>query len=251
MQQSNWKWPNVIALMSVLIVNGLANFLPFNGKTTGEISNLFPVLMTPAAYTFSIWFLIYALLIAFVIYQARPKNESLPSVRAIGPLFVLSSLFNIAWILMWHFLYNQVWVSLVGMLGLLVSLIFIYMNVRRGSTPSKGERWFVWLPFSIYLAWICVATLVNIAVVLYDLQWDSFLTAEIAWTVAMLACGAFIAWTVGGPNRDAAFLLVFVWAYVGIAVKHHFVTGVFYTALGLAALLVLLSLSLTLRRRPK
>jgi len=48
----------------------LANALPLNGQTTGEISDRFQVYFVPAGYVFAIWFVIYLGLIAFAVYQA-------------------------------------------------------------------------------------------------------------------------------------------------------------------------------------
>ncbi|WP_028544757.1 tryptophan-rich sensory protein [Paenibacillus taiwanensis] len=242
-----WKWLNLLTVVAVIAINALANIIPFNGKTTGEISAMFPVLITPAPYTFSIWGLIYVLLVGFAIYQVLPSHFQI--VRQIGPLFVLSNLFNVAWLLLWHYAYQQVWLSLIAMIGLLVSLIFIYTNVRRNELSSKGERWFVRLPFSIYLAWIFVASIVNTAVVLYDREWNGMGLGQEVWTVIGLALGALLAWLIGGPNRDSAFVLVFVWAYIGIAVANQSHVGIFYTALGLSALLALFAITLPFRSK--
>ena len=54
-----------------IVMNILANALPFNGQATGEISDLFDILFVPAGYVFSIWFFIYVGLIAFTVFQAR------------------------------------------------------------------------------------------------------------------------------------------------------------------------------------
>ena len=45
----------VLSLVLVLVVNVLANALPINGLTTGEISDRFPILFVPVGYVFSIW----------------------------------------------------------------------------------------------------------------------------------------------------------------------------------------------------
>ena len=39
---------NIFALGAVLTINALANILPINGVTTGDVSDLFPSLFTPA-----------------------------------------------------------------------------------------------------------------------------------------------------------------------------------------------------------
>ena len=60
---------NFFALILTLVINGLANVIPLNGKTTGEISDSYPNLFVPAGITFSIWGIIYLMLILFVLYQ--------------------------------------------------------------------------------------------------------------------------------------------------------------------------------------
>jgi hypothetical protein len=45
---------NFVGFIGMLVVNGLANGLPINGRTTGELSAMFPNLFVPAGITFSI-----------------------------------------------------------------------------------------------------------------------------------------------------------------------------------------------------
>lgn len=241
------KWSNLVALLVTIAVNGLAERLPFNGMTTGEISAMFPVRITPAPYTFSIWGLIYLLLLIYAVYQLSSRRHRL--VERIGYLFLLSCLFNVGWVLLWHYLYTQVWLSLIAMIGLLLSLIFIFHNIRKETRPSKSEKWLARLPFNIYLGWISVATIVNVSVVLYDWNWNGFGLSDIAWTVIMLCVGSILAWLVGVPYRTPVYMLVFVWAYVGIAVANQDMNTIFYTALGLAALLALLAITVPFRPR--
>ena len=66
---------NTLAFAGVLIVNFLANALPLNGKNTGELSNQYPNLFTPAGLTFSIWGVIYLWLIVFVAGNVYGFNE--------------------------------------------------------------------------------------------------------------------------------------------------------------------------------
>ena len=62
---------NVLGFALVLTLNTLANALPINGMNTGEVSALYPNLFVPAGFTFSIWGIIYLLLLGFVIFQFR------------------------------------------------------------------------------------------------------------------------------------------------------------------------------------
>jgi hypothetical protein len=233
------RFVNVIALVLVLAMNGLAQRLPLGGKTTGELSAQYPTMITPAGYAFSIWLLIYALLIGFVIYSFTPQGRKSDAVRAAGIYFPLSCLFNAGWLLAWH--YEYVTASVFVMLALLLSLIAIYTRVRSTGAAfvSMADRWLVRLPFSIYLGWICVATIVNVSAALYDGGWDRFGLSDTFWTVLMLAVAATLALWIGMKRTDAAVILVFVWAFIAIAVKQQAFPTIVYVAAALAAALAL------------
>ncbi len=210
---------NVIAIVITLIVNGLANGLPLNGRMTGEISDGFSVYFVPAGYVFAIWGVIYLGLIAFGVYQALPSQRENPRLRRIGYWFALSSLANSVWIFLWHYL--QFPLTVVVMLLLLVSLIVIYLRLNIGQTRvSTVERWTVDIPFGVYLGWITVATIANVTSLLDYWQWSGFGLSEPLWAVVMLAMAVIVAYLMAQTRRDVAYLLVLVWAFIGIAVKH-------------------------------
>lgn len=210
---------NLSALAVTVVVNGLANALPLNGQTTGEISDRFDVFFVPAGYVFSIWGLIYLGLIAFGIYQALPAQRENPRLRSIGYLFALSSIANAAWIFLWH--YEVYPLTLVAMLILLFSLIAIYLRLDIGRVKvSRNERWLVDLPFSIYLGWITVATIANATSLLDYLNWSGWGINPEVWALIMLIAATVIASAVSLTRGDVAYMLVIVWAFAGIAVKH-------------------------------
>ena len=127
----------VIAVVATIVVNALANILPFNGQETGAISDRFAIYFVPAGYVFSIWGLIYLGLIAYAIFQALPAQRENPRLRSIGGLFLLSSVANIAWIFLWH--YEVFAATLPVMLVLLGSLIAIYLRLGTGRTAASAE----------------------------------------------------------------------------------------------------------------
>ena len=61
----------------MVAINYLAELLRLGGKDIGEISAKYPNLFTPAGYAFSIWGLIYLLLLIYVIYQLWSGKEEL------------------------------------------------------------------------------------------------------------------------------------------------------------------------------
>jgi len=208
----------IAALVITIAVNGLANALPLNNLTTGEISDRFRVYFVPAGYVFSIWGVIYLALAAYAIYQALPAQRENPRLRSISDLFALSCVANVAWLFLWH--YEQFPLTLVAMLALLLLLVAIYLRLGVGRAQvSAAEKWLVHVPFSIYLGWVTVATIANATSVLDYAGWDGFGLPQV-WAIVMLAAGVGIASAMGLTRGDVAYMLVIVWAFVGIAVKH-------------------------------
>ena len=212
------QWANLLVFGATVAANGLANALPLNGQTTGEISDRFQVYFVPAGYVFSIWGLIYLGLAAFAVYQLLPAQRENPRLQRIGYLFALSCLANIAWIFLWH--YELFALTVVAMLALLLTLIAIYLRLEIGRAPVPAvEEWLVRLPFRIYLGWITVATIANVTSFLDYAGWSGWGLRPEVWAVIMLIAGAAIAAAVGLTRGDTAYMLVIVWAFVGIAVK--------------------------------
>jgi benzodiazapine receptor len=211
------RWSNVAAFILVIVVNGLAGSTTLlGGRTTAEVSNATPTLITPAGYVFAIWGIIYILLGVFVVNQALPSQRNKGFHRRIGWLFVVSSLLNAAWIFAWQ--YDYLSLSVILMFLLLASLILIYLRLDIGrSKVDRRERVAVHLAFSVYLGWITIATIADVAVTLVSLHWDGFGVSAEAWAVATVLVTLVIAVLVAVIRRDVAYELVIIWAFVGIA----------------------------------
>jgi hypothetical protein len=219
MVRKTYQLLNMIGFMAVLTVNYLAVALPINGKTPGEISDRYPTLFTPAGFTFSIWSVIYLLLLIFIIKQSRnlfKSGQAAPGfVQTIGPWFFLNCIANAVWLIAWHHL--QFGLSLAIMLGILATLLQIYLRLDIGqSKPAKGEWLGVHLPFSVYLGWITVATIANVSILLTSYQWGGLGIAPGIWAVIMVTVGTLIGLVMLFSRRDAAYSLVLVWAFFGI-----------------------------------
>lgn len=231
----------LLTTAAIITVNALANALPINGQTTGEISDRFDVYFTPAGYVFSIWGLIYVGLIAYSVYQALPAQRDNKLLNAVAPFYWLSGLANIAWIFLWH--YEVFVLTLPVMLVLLVSLILIYTRLDIGrATVSRAMKWLVHVPFSIYLGWITVATIANTSSLLWLADWGRFGISPEAWTAVVLAVAVVIAGLVALTRADVAYQLVLVWAFIGIAMKHPGVPLVATSAIIAAAMAALFAL---------
>lgn len=227
----------IIVTLLTIIVNGLANTLPINGQGTGEISDRFSIYFVPAGYVFSIWGLIYIGILGFMIYQALPAQLENRLIRKISPAYWISSFVNIAWIFLWHYEYFTF--TLPVMITLLASLLYIYIQISKArSDLTVSQKWFVKFPFSIYLGWISVATIANVSQVLFFLGWGGWGIPPTVWAVIMLIIASGLGILMNWREKDALYVLVLVWAFVGIAVSQAETSMVAITALTAAIVLV-------------
>jgi benzodiazapine receptor len=242
------KWANVAAFVVTILVNALATTAVLNGKSTAEISDLYETLVTPAGYVFSIWSVIYILLFVFIVFQALPSQKEKAFQKEVGVLFVLSSVFNVVWIFLWQ--YEYITLSVLPMFALLATLIATYLRLNIGkSTVSLREKLTVHLPFSVYLGWITVATIADIAAALVSINWDGLGLSDVTWAVLVIVIALIITLLVTFTRRDIAYGLVLIWALVGIAVKQSGYQNVVTTAEASAIIIaVALALSIAVAR---
>lgn len=211
---------NILGYLAVVGVNALAVLLPINNKTTEELSDMYPNLFVPAGLTFSIWGVIYILLLIFTIYQAADlfggKSKRTEFVEKTGLLYLITSLLNVGWILAWH--YEQILLSVVIMLGFLVTLIALYLRIGQ-KFQSFGERFIAQVPIGVYLGWISVATIANVTALLVSLGWNGFGISEEIWAIVMIGAAALLGVLMRILKGEISYGLVVIWALAGIAIK--------------------------------
>lgn len=210
----------------------------------GAIANtvLGGVLITPANYAFAIWGLIYLGLIGFGIYQVLPTQRYNSHLLKLRAPIILASVFQIIWV--YFFQVQQFWLSVVLMFGILISLIAAYLSSRfTNDRVSREEKWWVQFPISIYLGWISVASIVNVASALYASGWNGGGIDPSIWTIIMILIAAIITIAIIFRYRDAAFTGVIVWAFLAIAVRQFAQSAISITAIGSAIALILLLIS--------
>lgn len=223
MKNTYIKILTAVTYVAMVAVNFLANGLPINGRSTGDISDAYPNIFAPAGPAFSIWGLIYLLLGAYVIYQFVKKDQKTEDLlQKINPLFIATSLANISWIFAWH--YDYIGFSVLIMATLLVLLIKI-ADILRTEQFTSLEKLLVWAPFSIYFGWITVASIANITVFLVSIGWNGFGIADFVWTSTILLVGALIGILRMRKDNNIAYGMVLVWAYSWILFKHVSASG--------------------------
>jgi hypothetical protein len=229
----------VVAIIATLLVNTLSNLFPPGGQNVGQISNtlLSGVLITPANYAFSIWGMIYVGLIAYGIYQLQPAQQRDPKFWHTNKLLIVACIAQIIWI--FCFTLKLFSLSIVPMLVILLSLLSIYSKLGIGENrASWRQRWLLQIPFSVYTAWISVATIVNVASALYVAGWNGWGFSDAIWTAIMLVVGGLVAGSIAVKLRDVPFVLVFAWAYGAVALRQNDTPIIWMTAIVVTLLLL-------------
>jgi hypothetical protein len=212
---------NWVFFMGMVFVNFLANYLPINGKDTGQLSNQYPNLFVPAPLTFSIWGIIYLLLLVFCVKQSkglfssRPDEITAKAVSLIGPRFIITCILNATWIFVWH--YEYLAVSVMVMLLFLAQLIDINKRLETITNfLSKGSLFTFKAPFGLYLGWICVATVANTTAFLVGVKWERLGQSEVVWTCLLILIAASIVSYTIIKVRNFYIGLSVIWAFTGI-----------------------------------
>lgn len=146
MNKTLLKILNLITFIIMLAINVLAITNLF-GTTTSEVATSIPTLIMPLTITFSIvWTIIYLMLLIYMIYQLFKPNDT-------GIYLVFANLLNALWVLSFNL--KLFFVSLVVIVVLDITLFIL---VDRLNDANR----FVKTTFSIYHAWINVATLIAV-----------------------------------------------------------------------------------------
>ncbi|GAB4001917.1 hypothetical protein GCM10028807_59260 [Spirosoma daeguense] len=217
----------------MITTNYLSNAGFFGGTTNADISGKYPTLITPAGYAFSIWGLIFLGLLAFAVYQALPSQQANPRFRAVGWWVVLNAICNAIWSPLFN--NERIDLALVVILAMLFSLAIIEQRLLARTNTSlisanqdaslpemrviPAETWLARIPFSIYFGWLTVATILNVAVYLKASGFNMMGISEETWAISVLVVGLTVGAILFNRYRSVAYILVFTWAYVAIALK--------------------------------
>ena len=241
--KNNQPWINLAAILAAFIVNILANISPINDLSIGDISDqYFPdVLVIPASYAFAIWGLIYLGLISLGVYGVLPKNKGNPLIEKIGFLLTFSSLTQIIWVILLQFYFFAL--SVLVMICILIPLLMLYQRLGINYVSLKtSERWFIYYPISLYLGWISVATIINIASALDYVNWQGWGLSPLIWTGIMVSIASLIAMFMKIQRCDRIYTGVVIWALAAIAVKHWQQNSVAWLSLGWGIVLLIILL---------
>jgi hypothetical protein len=212
---------NSLSLVFALVFNGLQGSSLFGGRSVGEISRQYDTLIAPAGYAFAIWGIIYLMLILFVIYLwvVWSQNRQGDDITRISFWFVLGNVANGLWIVAW--LNEYFAFSVILIFTILLSLIMITYRLRLEIWDAPLRIiFFVWWPITMYLGWIVVASVANVAVWLVSLGWGGGFLSPENWTIVMISVATLIYLMLIKTRNMREAAAVGIWAFVAIAVKH-------------------------------
>ena len=243
---------NLISIIILIAWNGYANTGNFNGKTVGDLSAEYNNLFTPASYAFSIWGLIFLMLMVFGVYgvysafartSTAVPEKGVPSyktdfVKTTAPYFLIANIFCTAWVAFW--LEEMVAISIICMLGILISLLMcvkkLDMEIWDAPFPIIA---FVWWPLCLFSGWISVATIANFSAWLNSI-FEISIDVQIYVTIAMIVVAFLVNLGMVIYRNMREFALVGVWALAAIFIRHQDdYSNIAYTAIVCAVILLI------------
>ena len=208
-----WRWLTALAILSNIYLNYYSNTHPFAGQTMGVVSAKYPTLLTPAGYAFSIWGLIFLALVVYAVWQLLPGQREISLPDAIAKPLTLASIATGVWVVL--FAYELILLSVGMMLLILGSLIVAYGRTRRRIFAEAAPA-LAGVPFSLYLGWISVASVINITIGLRQLGWQTAEGVSVVLTLVLIFMVVALGLIMSRVFRDMVFPLVVAWALVAI-----------------------------------
>ena len=203
---------NALFLVVTLGVNTLGALGFINGLSQKAISDMYVTLITPGPSTFSIWGIIYTLLIISIIAMIIKKNDPYYQnvIDRISPLFWISCLLNMAWIV--SFSYVLLEISLIFILLFVIMLALICRQLLQ----IQERNVLLPLSFGLYTGWLFIASVVNTAAVLVKLNWNGFGISFEILAIITLVISVILIFLVNTKLKNAVFPLPVAWAFFGI-----------------------------------
>ena len=208
---------NLLLFFVTIAVNALGAFGLINGLSQKEVSDTFPTLLTPSPFTFSIWSVIYVLLLISLIYMLVKSGdrETARLIDQISVPFWISSVANILWIVT----FSLLWIGISTLLILILTISLAVINRRLWAPEGIGQKVNA-LAFGLYNGWLIVATVVNVSAFLVQINWNRFGLGESVWGLIILIVALLLTSLIQTQLRNAALTLPLAWAYFGIWQAH-------------------------------
>jgi len=211
----------VTASLLVCVVGSMIGVGVFGGTRVSEAAGgalaADATLVAPASPAFSIWTVIYLGLAGYTVFQWLPAHAADDRQRRLRLPVAATMLLNAAWILVVQA--GALWWSVLVIVVLLALLARTFLILVRTPASGVAERVLVDGTLGLYLGWVCVATVANVAAALAAAGFDGGAVAADWWAVGILAAVAAVgvALAVRGRGRIAVAAAI-AWGLAWVAV---------------------------------
>lgn len=209
-----WAIFNIVIFIAMMIVNYLGGTGKINNLSQAEVSGMYPTLITPAGFAFSIWGVIYVLVGATLIYFLIKANDMKVNrtIALISPLFIASSILNIGWIV--SFSYDLIGLSTVLILVMAILLVMIIgkLNEHRRNISYLLPA----IAFTLYASWVFIASFVNVAAFLVKIGWNGFGISDSYWTISVIVIAIVAVLAYALKYKNALSPAGVAWAFFAI-----------------------------------
>lgn len=172
--------------------------------------------IAPASGAFRIWSVIYVGLIAYAVWQFLPSADT-DRHRAARPWILAGILLNSVWL--WVVQAGWLAVSMIVIAVLVACLSRVLMLLERSAAAGRAEALLVDGTQGLYLGWVTIATITNVAAWLGSLGWEGNPPGPIVWTVIVIVAAAVIGSLLAIATRGRiAPALSLAWGLAWVAV---------------------------------
>jgi hypothetical protein len=214
----------IVVLVSALVAVALAAFGSgaFGGTSVSDAAggalSATATTVAPATTAFSIWSVIYLGLIAYAVYQALPRQRAVTRHRRLGYWVAASMLLNAGWLFAAVQL-GSVWLGAAVIVVLLLVLARIFVICFHTASGGWVDAVVTDGTMGLYLGWVSVATVANIAAGLVDAGFDGFALPAGFWSAVVLGVAALVGVAIAFAGRGRiAPALSLSWGLSWIAV---------------------------------
>lgn len=203
---------STIILMSAFIIHTFWRSL--SGHSTIELINRLPLFFSPASYVYYCWIILFVSLIVWMAFYYKHRYTlSISSLQT--SLFLMASIFQISIFFTWHNELNAITFILFALQ--LLSLYGLYKTYPLTTKTIK-----IRIPIALFFSWSLFFFIVFMSYSIVYFNWHGFGLSNALWAVIFLTCGAAFALHMRFHYFDFIAPIVFIWGYVGIAIKNGF-----------------------------
>jgi hypothetical protein len=235
------RWLTFFSVIVNVALSSLQDYIDIGGQSMREVTDRYDSLFVPAGYAFSIWGLIYLAFIIYAIIQLLPAQKDKPVYDALAVPVIAINLLGLCW--QFAFRYNQVSLSVLIIIVMLVAGMVLFIRAQQGVWTQHRNPWLM-VPASLFLGWISVATMANIALWLVAMGWQGGGISEGAWTMVLLAAALILSIFISIRYKNFIYPAVIAWATYAIFVSlqsesSRLAQAALYTAIGTFILTVI------------